>query len=193
MIYSFLWRVIRLILLIWRRWQVIGVEHLPQRGGVVVVSNHVSNLDPVVVGCALTRPIHFMAKIELFKISIIGWFLRQLKSFPIHRDKSDRQAIRTALELLQSGEVLGIFPEGTRSKSGELQKPHIGAALLAVKADVPILPIALKGTKGFFTKIVVLVGEPIYLPEVWHNRPGKEELEKLSEQAMGQVAALLNK
>lgn len=191
LLYRVLRVIIRWILLIWRRWEVIGVNHLPVKGGVVVVSNHSSNLDPVVVGCALTRPIHFMAKQELFQIPILVNIIKLLLAFPVNREKSDRNAIRTALKILQEGELVGIFPEGTRSKTGELQKPHIGAAMLAIKADVPILPVALKGTRGLFNKVTVVVGEPIYIPEIWSNRPGKEEMEALSERVMKEIAALL--
>ncbi|MCL5779868.1 1-acyl-sn-glycerol-3-phosphate acyltransferase [Desulforamulus profundi] len=191
MFYTVLRVIIRGILLVWRRWEVIGLEHLPAKGGLVVVSNHVSNLDPVVVGCALTRRIHFMAKVELFKIPVLATIITLLGAFPVNREKSDRHAIRKALELLQTGNVVGVFPEGTRSKTGELQKPHIGAAMLAVKANVPILPMALKGTRGSLDKITVVIGEPVYLPELWRGRPGKEELEALSEQVMGKISGLL--
>jgi len=192
MLYWFLRSVIRVVLLIWRRWTVRGIENLPARGGVVVVANHVSNLDPVVVGCALTRKIHFMAKAELFKVPLLASLIRALGAFPVNREKSDRHAIRRALEILESGQIVGVFPEGTRSKTGELQKPHIGAAMLAVKANVPLLPMAVKGTRGGFRKISVVIGEPIYIPDLWSNRPGKEELESLSELVMGKIAAMLH-
>lgn len=190
MFYSFLRVVGTLVLIVWRRWKVIGTENIPETGGVVVVSNHASNLDPVILGCALTRQVHFMAKVELFKFRLMAVFLRCMGSFPVNREKSDRNAIRTALELLQAGKIIGIFPEGTRNKSGELIKPHIGAAMLAIKADVPILPVAISGNEGLFNKIIVNIGEPVYLPELWRSRPGKEELEDLIGQVMGNIADL---
>lgn len=189
--YSFLRVIIRAILLVWRRWTVVGVNNLPASGGLVVVCNHISNLDPVVLGCALTRPVHFMAKAELFKVPVLSSIIKLLGAFPVNRGKSDRNAIRKALEYLQSGEIIGIFPEGTRSKTGELQKAQIGAAMLAVKADVPMLPVAVKGTRGMFSKITVIIGEPVYMPELWHNRPGKEELENISDQVMKSIANLI--
>ncbi len=191
MFYTVIRAIIRCLLPIWRRWQVIGIDRLPDTGGVVVVSNHTSNLDPVVVGCALTRRIHFMAKQELFQNPILAYIIRLLGAFPVNREKSDRNAIRKALELLQEGQMIGIFPEGTRSKSGELQRPQIGAAMLAIKANAPILPMALKGTRGLFGQVTVVVGEPIYLPELWGSRPGKEELEALSLQVMKEIAELM--
>lgn len=183
--------IIRNILLLWRRWEVVGLENLPVNGGVLVVSNHISNLDPVVVGCAITRKIHFMAKVELFKVPLLKTIITLLGAFPVNREKSDRNAIRRTLEILRSGQVVGIFPEGTRSKTGELQKAHVGAAMLAVKGDVPILPIALIGTRGFFNKIIVRIGKPVYLPELWASRPSKEELEALSDTVMKKIEGLI--
>ncbi|CCO09018.1 lysophospholipid acyltransferase family protein [Desulforamulus hydrothermalis] len=191
MLYTVLRVIIRWLLLVWRRWQVKGTEHIPAGGGVVVVANHVSNLDPVVLGCALTRRIHFMAKVQLFKVPVLSTVITMLGAFPVNRDKTDRHAVRRALELLQGGHMVGIFPEGTRSKTGDLQKPHIGAAMLAVKADVPILPVSLQGTRGIFNKITVNIGEPIYLPELWRGKPGKAELEELSQQLMDRIKNLM--
>ncbi|GAB6156995.1 lysophospholipid acyltransferase family protein [Desulfotomaculum varum] len=191
MLYTVLRVIIRWLLLLWRRWRVNGTEHIPASGGVVVVANHVSNLDPVVLGCALTRRINFMAKAQLFKVPVLSALITMLGAFPVNREKSDRHAIRRALELLQGGHVVGIFPEGTRSKTGDLQKPHIGAAMLAVKADVPILPVSLQGTRGLFKKITVNIGKPIYLPELWRGKPGKEELEELSQQLMNEIKNLM--
>ncbi|GAB6182195.1 lysophospholipid acyltransferase family protein [Desulfotomaculum defluvii] len=192
MFYILLRFIIRHILLFWRRWKIVGLENLPVDGGVLVVSNHVSNLDPVVVGCALTRRIHFMAKIELFRIPILNTIITLLGAFPIDREKSDRNAIRKALEHLKNGNVVGIFPEGTRSKTGELQKAHVGAAMLAVKGDVPILPVALIGTRGFFNKVIVKIGKPVYMPELWQSRPNKEKLELLSSKVMKEIEQLIN-
>ncbi|ABO49687.1 1-acyl-sn-glycerol-3-phosphate acyltransferase [Desulforamulus reducens MI-1] len=192
MLYTTLRFIIRYILLIWRRWKIVGRDNLPVSGGVLVVSNHVSNLDPLVVGCALTRRIHFMAKVELFKIPILASLIRMLGAFPVNRERSDRKAIRMALEYLQNGEVVGIFPEGTRSKTGELQKAQIGAAMLAVKSNTPILPVALIGTRGIFNKVVVKIGEPLYIPELWRSRASKEQLEALSEQVMKEIERLIN-
>ncbi|MEG6521077.1 lysophospholipid acyltransferase family protein [Desulfotomaculum sp. 1211_IL3151] len=183
--------IIRNILLLWRRWEIVGLENLPVNGGLLIVSNHASNLDPLVVGCAITRKVHFMAKVELFKVPLLKTIITLLGAFPINREKSDRNAIRKALEILRSGQVVGIFPEGTRSKTGALQKAHIGAAMLAVKGDVPILPIALIGTRGFFNKITVKIGKPVYLPEIWAGRPGKAELEALSDTVMGKIEQLI--
>jgi 1-acyl-sn-glycerol-3-phosphate acyltransferase len=132
-----------------------------------------------------------MAKSEIFNIPVIAYVLRIAGSFPVRRDKSDREAIRTALKLLEEGQVVGVFPEGTRSHTGALLKPHLGAAMLAAKAGVPMIPIALIGTRGAFSRIKVLIGTPIVSQE--SRKAGKSDLEKASDLVMDQIAAMINK
>lgn len=191
MIYRLLKFLARMILITVRRWDVQGRENLPASGGAVLVANHVSYWDPVVVICAFRRKVHFMAKSELFKIPVIGYVLRISGSFPVRRDKSDREAIRTAIRLLEEGQVVGVFPEGTRSHSGELLKPHLGAAMLAAKAKVPMIPIALTGTRGGFGRVRMTIGVPIVCQE--SKKSSKAELEKASDHVMEQIAAMIKK
>ncbi len=189
MFYRFARVICRFILAVLRRWRVYGAENLPAAGGMVVVSNHTSYWDPVVVGCALKRQVYFMAKAELFAIPLLGPVIRALGAFPVKRQSTDRQAVKTALNLLARGELVGIFPEGTRSHSGELLKPHVGAAVLACKAGVPLLPVALKGTRGIFGRVEVFVGEPIKLS--FASKPAKQDLEEASDAVMKKIAGLL--
>lgn len=180
--------LVRIILVLVRRWEVRGTENLPGSGGVVLVANHVSYWDPVVVICAFKRKVNFMAKSELFKIPVVGYVV-SLSAFPVRRDRADRSAIRTAVKLLEEGHVVGVFPEGTRSHSGEMLKPHLGAAMLALKAGVPILPVAVSGTRGFFGKIRVGVGRPV--PTTSYTKGSRADLESVSDLAMSRIAALL--
>lgn len=189
MIYRLLKFLARIVLVVLRRWEVLGRENLPASGGIILVANHVSYWDPVVVICAFNRKVHFMAKAELFKIPVIGYVIRISGAFPVRRDKSDRSAIRTAVKLLEEGQVVGVFPEGTRSHTGELLKPHLGAAMLASKTGVPMLPIAVSGTRGVFGKIKVRVGRPVINRSV--GKGNKDDLEKASDRIMEQIAALL--
>jgi len=180
--------VVSLFLIIFCRFQVEGKENFPQKGGVLVASNHRSNMDPVAVGCALSRGIHYMAKEELFQIPLLSWLVIQLKAFPIKRGGADRQAIRKALTLLQEGEVVGIFPEGTRSKNGELGTPQSGIGLLALKANCPIIPLALMGTEKPFGPIKIRIGQPILLTI---NKEEKKQAEEVSKEIMQEIAKLL--
>ncbi|MEG6616251.1 lysophospholipid acyltransferase family protein [Peptococcaceae bacterium 1198_IL3148] len=192
MFYNLARVVMRLVLLILRRWRVLGLNNLPRQGGVVVVSNHTSYWDPVAVGCALNRPIHYMAKSELFNNLLFATLIRGLKAFPVERGKSDRNAIRYAVNLLMTGQMIGVFPEGTRSTSGELQRAHLGAAMLAFKANVPIVPVAIVGAKGVLGKLSVIIGSPIPLPEYEGSRPSREQLENYSQQVMNQLSQLIS-
>jgi 1-acyl-sn-glycerol-3-phosphate acyltransferase len=190
MFYKFARLLCRIILVLLRRWEVKGAENLPSGGGAVLVANHVSYWDPVVVGCAFNRKVYFMAKSELFEIPLLGPLIRALGAFPVRRDKSDRNAIRIAVKLLAEGKVIGIFPEGGRSHTGELMKLQPGAAMLAFKAGVPILPVALKGTRGVLSKVTVMVGKPVSNQQV--KRAKKTVLEAASQQVMVQLADLLD-
>ncbi|KUK36744.1 MAG: 1-acyl-sn-glycerol-3-phosphate acyltransferase PlsC [Thermacetogenium phaeum] len=145
------------------RWEIEGLQNVPEKGPVLIIANHISNWDPIVVGSALKRQVHFMAKKELFKIPVLSLIIKALGAFPVDRQRVDRAAIRRALELLENGKVVCIFPEGTRSKSGELLAPNSGAAYLALKSGAPVCPVALLGTdrifsRGCFRKFRVRIG-----------------------------------
>ncbi|NQS75879.1 MAG: 1-acyl-sn-glycerol-3-phosphate acyltransferase [Peptococcaceae bacterium] len=189
MIYRLLKFLATVILAVVRRWDVQGKENLPTGGGFILVANHVSYWDPVVVICAFKRKVHYMAKAELFKIPVIGYVLRISGAFPVRRDKSDRRAIRTALRLLKEGEMVGVFPEGTRSHTGNLLRPHLGAAMLAGKANVPMVPVALIGTRGVFGRVRMVIGTPII--REGSGKITKEDLEKNSDLVMGQIASMI--
>ena len=154
------------------RCTVTGAENIPKTGGVLLVANHASYLDPPLLGCAVDRMVYFVAKAELFKMPVLKWLLPRLGAFPVVRGAADRSAIRRAIELLNAGEVVGIFPEGTRTRTGELLPPQRGAALIALRTGVPIVPVGLSGTfrgihwKGWrpvFRRISVRIGKPLDL------------------------------
>lgn len=129
------------------RWQCQDFHHLPPSGPVILAANHVNYLDPLLIGAAVPRQIRFMAKHELFRNRALGWLLDHVGAFPVKRGQADRQAIRRALELLDQGEVVGIFPEGTRSATGELQDVQGGTALLALKSGAPVVPLVVMGVE----------------------------------------------
>lgn len=191
MFYLFVRGVLRIFLAVFGRMEVLGRENIPATGGLVVAANHTSNLDPIVVGCALDRKISYLAKEELFRIPVLAWVCRNLEAFPIKRGAGDRGAIRESLKILESGRLFGIFPEGTRSKTGELQVGKPGAAMIALKANVPILPVALIGTNKFPGKIKVIIGQPIHFERYYGQKVGREELEEVTSEVMGQIGNLL--
>ena len=153
MLYWFAWVLLQILLPVLRRWKVEGAANLPPEGGVIVVANHRSYWDPVVLGAALRRRVYFMAKEELFKIPVFGILLRLLGAFPVRRESFDRRAFKVALDYLMRGRVVGIFPEGRRSHAGRLLSPQPGAVFLALKAGTPVVPVGLIGTRGIFGKV----------------------------------------
>lgn len=125
----------------------IGGENLPKTGGVLVAPNHVSHLDPPAVCCALPRPVHCMAKEELFKNPLFGRLIYALAAFPVRRGEGDTESIRTAMALLEAGEVVLLFPEGTRGDGEHFQGVNRGLAMLAKRSGVPVVPIGITGTQ----------------------------------------------
>ena len=125
------------------RLQRIGREHIPSEGGVILAANHRSFLDPWVVGFCLRRPVYFVAKRELFEKRWMGWFLNCLGAFPIRRGESDEEAMETAPQLVERGEAVMIFPEGTRIRAGSLGEPKRGVGRLALETGAPVVPIAV--------------------------------------------------
>ncbi len=126
--------------------RVEGQRRVPRRGGLLVTPNHISDCDPLALGAALPRPCWFMAKEELFAMRGLGPFIRFFHAFPVRRGEADRTALRMAETLLKAGEAVVIFPEGQLSATGELQPMLSGAALLALRAEVPVLPVGIEAT-----------------------------------------------
>ncbi|MFZ5647129.1 MAG: lysophospholipid acyltransferase family protein [Bacillota bacterium] len=195
MFYRFAWVVCRFFLLTVRRMEILGTENIPLQGGLVLVSNHRSYWDPVVIGCALpkTRQVFFMAKHELFQVPLLGPVITKLGAFPVKRGGADRSAIRTALDHLANGRLVGIFPEGTRSKNEDMLEPHMGAAMLSTRTGSPVLPVAVIGTKGFWGKVKIVFGTPMIpdLPETGKSKAGRNELTVISLAIMDRVADLM--
>ncbi|MFN6339893.1 MAG: lysophospholipid acyltransferase family protein [Cyanobacteriota bacterium] len=131
--------VFRLIL----RGQTEGTANVPPHGGVVVVANHGSYIDPPILSCAVRRPVAFMAKEELFRVPLLGSLIRACGAYPVARGAGDRQALRNAYNRLQQGWATGVFLDGTRQADGRVSRPQPGAAFLAARAGLPILPVAI--------------------------------------------------
>ncbi|TGB04514.1 lysophospholipid acyltransferase family protein [Halobacillus salinus] len=143
------------------RINVIGKENIPKKGPVIICSNHISNLDPPIVGITSSRNIYFMAKEELFKNPVIGGILKRVHAFPIKRGMRDRNALRQGLGVLKDNHALGLFPEGTRQKSGEIGKGLAGAGFFALRSNAYIVPCAIIGPYEKWRPLKVVYGEPI--------------------------------
>ena len=142
----------------------IGKENLEGlTGGYIVVSNHKSNFDPISVHLAITPKPYLMAKEELFHNPLFAKFIRALGAFPVTRGAGDMSAVKTAFKLLKEGKVLGMFPEGTRSKNGKIKAFHPGAAMIALRTKAKVVPIYISGNYKPFTRNRVYIGEPLDL------------------------------
>lgn len=166
---------------LWLRWEVFGRENIPADGPVVIACNHLSLLDPPVLGAAATRQVHFMAKSELFSPSWFGAIIRKLGAFPVRRGAMDRDAIKTGLTILKEKKVLAVFPEGTRSKTGELGRAGGGAFMMAVKMKAKIVPAYIYGTDlkrhPGWPKVRVIFGKPMeYDPAMGTGRESLDEI-----------------
>jgi 1-acyl-sn-glycerol-3-phosphate acyltransferase len=150
---------------------VINKENIPKSGAIIFCPNHTSNIDSILLAVSTKRRIRFMAKSELFKNKIFAVFLRKLGVFPIKRKTRDESALKIAENILKNNGALGIFLEGTRSKTGELLRPKSGASLLAIKTNSPILPVCIasivnKGIVRIFRKTVVKFGKIIFPQDI---------------------------
>ena len=180
--------------------EVSGVENIPRQGGFIVASNHASLLDPPIVGSFVPRQICAFARKTLWKGTFVSWWLDTVGVIPVDRDAgSDVTAIRRVIRVLQGNKGVIVFPEGTRSATGRLQRPKSGVGLMACRTGVPVVPARIFGSFEAFgrdrplrlgTPIAVVFGQPL-LPVDYDDRTtGKERYEHASERVMAAIAAL---
>jgi 1-acyl-sn-glycerol-3-phosphate acyltransferase len=173
------------------RWKVVGLENVPIEGPAVICSNHISLLDPPLVGSSSKRPIYFMAKEELFHIPVLSYFLPKILAFPVKRGQSDMKAVKTAIKILRNNELFGIFPEGTRKKAGVSEEAEEGAVFIALKAKAPIIPVALIGPYRLFRPVRVVFGEPIDTTPYTTGKISKELVSEVTKLMMDKINILI--
>lgn len=189
MLYTFLRVLCQILLKIFFFYRAEGVEHIPRQGRVMICCNHISNIDPPLVGSACPRPIHFLAKAELFRNRLFGSLLRKIYAIPVKRGSADRQALRQAMQVLKDGEIFGIFPEGSRH-TNQAQK---GAAVIALKTKTPIVPATIIGNYRLFRPMRIVFGKPIEIEPYLQEKVTDEVVQTLTQRIMTEIETLKTK
>jgi 1-acyl-sn-glycerol-3-phosphate acyltransferase len=183
------------------RMRVIGIENVPRDGGAIIAANHMSYLDIPLLGCALKRRADFIGKSELFRNPMVGFLFRRLGGFPIKRGSIDRSALVEAVKRLKAGRLVVFYPEGRRSEDGLLQRAKPGIGMVAVKAQVPIIPVLIEGTGQILPKrswrfrfhpVVIRFGPPLDPSKFEDRNQDKLTYTKISQAVMEGIRELTN-
>jgi 1-acyl-sn-glycerol-3-phosphate acyltransferase len=184
----------------WFRGDVAGTDNFPLDGPFLIASNHASHLDPPLVGSQVPRQMRFFARKTLWKNRLMAWWMNQVETIPVERDSGDIGAIKRVLQALAENRAIVLFPEGTRSQDGRLQKPKAGVGLMACKTGVPVVPCRIFGSFEAFSKgsaiprlgssISVVFGPPITPAEYDDPSAGKARYEVAAQRIMDRIAAL---
>ncbi len=172
----------------------IGAENIPEEGGFILASNHINALDPVAIGLGIkNRQLHFMGKKELFENPIAKWFLTKLNGFPIVRGSADTAALDYAIRVVKEGNILGIFPEGTRSKDYKPARAKSGVAMIAHKSKAPVLPVSIYTCDELkkHTKVTIRYGELIPYDKLgMGDEPTREQTKECAKMIMSEIVKL---
>jgi 1-acyl-sn-glycerol-3-phosphate acyltransferase len=188
MLYRFCRMLLRAIYALLYRLEARGIENIPSGGPVILCSNHKSLQDPITLGIWVHRKVHYMAKSELFRVPLLGPLIRGLGAFPVKRGGVSKEAIRTAIHLLQQGNVMGIFPEGTRNQSLGMGKR--GAVTMAIRARAIVVPVALIGEYRLFRKMIAVYGAPIDM-KPYADAGTAESTEQATDLIMSRIREML--
>jgi len=170
---------------------IIGKENIPAEGSAVLCCNHSSNYDPVTMAAYIDRLPRYIAKKELFENKFLGSVLHTVKAFPLDREAViDMKAFKIAINVLKSGEMLGIFAEGTRVKEGEEKDAKAGVALFALKGDAPVIPICIVGKHKFRGRITMRIGEPMSLDAYRGQKVTTELLKEITDEIMEKITEM---
>lgn len=185
---------------LWFRLRHCGIENIPDEGGCILASNHVSYLDPPLTGCGVRkRPVRYMARDTLMSNRFSRWLLLSLLNIPVNREQGGTAALKKGLQALKDGSALGLFPEGTRSPDGNLQPAKGGIGFLMIKSRVPVIPVYIDGSYKAYpkgakyikpAKITVHFGTPIQPEEFAALGEGKEVYQKAGDYVMQKIAEL---
>jgi len=192
-LYNIVKTLANIILRLFYRIEVIGKNNIPIEGRLILCSNHINLLDPVILSMVVPRHISWMAKKELFQSKIIGYLFKTLGAFPVDRNESDISAVKNSLRLLKKDGALGIFPEGTRVSKFDIKNVKPGIALISVKSKSPILPVYIEGKYRIFSRIKVYFGQPIEFSNFYEVRPTTNDYNLLSQDILRTIYSIKSK
>jgi len=198
-VYRAAWPLARFLLHLLFGYRTEGAEKVPKTGPVILAANHLSILDPIAIGAGIKRPVSFLARADVFRLPVLSWLLPRLYAIPVERGTGDLSAIKGAIRALERGMAFGIFPEGTRSRSGRLQPFKTGVAAIAFRTGSPVVPVAVVGSEKAWPvgrklfrlrrPIRVVYGDPIPVPR--KTKVSHQELENLTREIEARVRELL--
>jgi 1-acyl-sn-glycerol-3-phosphate acyltransferase len=198
-VYRTAWLLARFLLHLLFGYRTEGAEKVPEKGPVILTANHLSILDPIAIGAGIKRPVSFLARADVFRLPVLSWLLPRLYAIPVERGTGDLSAIKGAIRALERGMAFGIFPEGTRSRSGRLQPFKTGVAAIAFRTGSPVVPVAVVGSEKAWPvgrklfrlrqPIRVIYGDPIPVPR--KTKVSHQELESLTREIEARVRELL--
>lgn len=168
-----------------------GRENIPEDGAMILCSNHKSNFDPILICSIISRPVHYFAKKELFDTRFKRFWLKNLKAFPADRENTDIVALKKSISILKEGKILGIFAQGTRSKSGKITKAKNGVSLFALKGNANVIPIGIISDYKNGSYVYINIGKPITFDEYRGKRAKSDTLDQMTAEIMEQIDKLL--
>lgn len=199
------WLLFRAMYAVYFRWRIIGAENVPRRGPVILASNHASFLDPPLIGAALPRPINYLARESLFRFPVVGAILRSWNAVPVDREGGGAKGLKRILDRLLDGGGIILFPEGTRTRDGNLQPARSGIGLTVIKSSAPVVPVRVFGTFEAYSRhmkmprprrVGVVFGAPMDFADLRAEaqtcaKPRLKEIyQEVAERIMRQIAEL---
>ena len=202
MYYFIGWSLFLIFFKLYLGFKVIGRKNIPGKGAFIMVSNHTSYLDPIILGTSLYRSLNYMARENLFSKDLSEWIMRKVHAFPIKRGKGDLRALRDAVRILDAGKPLVIFPEGTRADDENLRRAKPGIGFIISKDGVPVVPAYISGSIFALPRgarsigrhpVTVYIGEPIIFDKDYISNKTKDSYQRIADKVMGGIAELKNK
>ncbi len=185
--------VMKIFMSLFYRVKYYGVENIPEEGGYLLCCNHISDLDVIVIGLKIKRKVHWMAKEELFKVPVLAQLIKKLGAYPVARGKGDDRAKQKTMDLLKEEKIVGIFPQGTRTKGKNKDeiKAKYGAAKFAIESGKPVFPVGISGGEKLFSRINLVYGKPYVIEGEEGKEYTKDDYQRISQKIVDDIYKML--